>query len=263
MGGAAFWRSRSDSGTGSLRGCSGRTCLSEAVGVGGASDSRPMGGAAFWRSRSGGSRTLRVGSRVADPKRSSKDAERSSNEAKRSWKEAGRSSNEAKRSSKDALRHADTGSSPSVSCSSAVASKPACGSRLATRTRSTADCDPIGARNRKMSGWIVPKTEILGRSARSPISAGPACVPGDLRTNPKTIATIPNGTERTPTQTNAFPHSYYASPVAASIGNALPRRQEARRLRQESFLPIPSARPASCTWGRGCRLVVCADTRPC
>ena len=141
---------------------------------------------------------------------------------------------------------------PSVSCSSAVASKPACGSRLATRTRSTAGCDPIGARNRKMSGWIVPKTEILGRSARSPISAGPACVPGDLRTNPKTIATIPNGTERTPTQTNAFPHSYYASPVAASIGNARSPTPGSTPIAARIALPIPSARPASCTRGRGC-----------
>ena len=36
-----------------------------------------------------------------------------------------------------------------------------------------------------MSGWIVPKTEIPGRSARSPISAGSACVPGDLGRTPK------------------------------------------------------------------------------
>ena len=52
---------------------------------------------------------------------------------------------------------------------------------------------------------LVPPTFTFVGSARNPMSAGPACVPGDLRTNPKTTAAIPNGIERTPTRTNASP----------------------------------------------------------
>jgi hypothetical protein len=60
---------------------------------------------------------------------------------------------------------------------------------------SPAGSDPSGALSRKISGWIVPKTE-----TRRPgdVSAGPACVPADLRMNPKTIAAIPNGIARRP-----------------------------------------------------------------
>src|ERR1700756_2524396 len=64
---------------------------------------------------------------------------------------------------------------------------PICGSRLASRTRSPADFDP----SRKISGWIVPKTERRGPG--NAVSAGRACVPTDLRTNPRIIAAIPNG----------------------------------------------------------------------
>jgi hypothetical protein len=56
--------------------------------------------------------------------------------------------------------------------------------------------DPSGALSRKSSGWIVPKAET--REPGNPGAAGPACVPADLRTNPKSIAAIPSGIARTP-----------------------------------------------------------------
>jgi hypothetical protein len=78
-----------------------------------------------------------------------------------------------------------------------------CGPRLASRMRSPGCPDPSGARSRKISGWMVPKTEMLGPG--NPVSAGPACVTADFRTNPTNIAAIPNGIARTPTRTNTPP----------------------------------------------------------
>jgi hypothetical protein len=109
-------------------------------------------------------------------------------------KDAGRSSKAAKRSSNGAFRHADV--SVSMPHPLAGASKPTCGSRLASRMRSPGDPDPSGALSRKSSGWIVPKAETRGPG--SPGAAGPACVHTDLRTNPKSIAAIPSGIARTP-----------------------------------------------------------------
>ena len=67
-----------------------------------------------------------------------------------------------------------------------------------------------------MSGWIVPKTETAGPG--SPMSAGPACVPADLRTNPKHIAAIPNGIARTPIEPIGPP----LLPTSPYNGNARP-----------------------------------------
>jgi len=64
-----------------------------------------------------------------------------------------------------------------------------------------------------MSEWIVPKTEIPGRS--NPGSAGPACVPGDLRKKPKLNAAIPNRIARSPKQTHTSP-----APAARDSANA-------------------------------------------
>src|SRR5262245_15522843 len=50
---------------------------------------------------------------------------------------------------------------------------------------------------------MVPKMETPG--LRGPASAGSACVPGDLRTNPKTTAAIPSGIVRPPSWTNTLP----------------------------------------------------------
>jgi hypothetical protein len=77
-----------------------------------------------------------------------------------------------------------------------ASNNPTCGSRLANRTRAPADSDPSGALSRKISGWIVPKTERRGPATA--VSAGRACVPADLRTNPRIIAAIPNGIARSP-----------------------------------------------------------------
>src|SRR5262249_46192309 len=74
---------------------------------------------------------------------------------------------------------------------------------LASRMRSPADPDPTGALSRKSSGWIVPKTEMRGPGNAG--SVGPACVPADLRTNPRTIAAIPTGTAPPPHRTNTSP----------------------------------------------------------
>src|SRR5208337_4302966 len=60
-----------------------------------------------------------------------------------------------------------------------------------------------GRGRRKMSGWIVPNTEILGPS--NPASAGPACVPADLKNTPKHSAAIPNGSARSPNRTHTPP----------------------------------------------------------
>src|ERR1700745_1855541 len=104
-----------------------------------------------------------------DAKRLSKDdVPRSSKAAKRSFSDA----------FDDALPHADADVSVSGPNPLTGPSKPNCGARLATRTRATGRSDPNGARSRKMSGWMVPKTETLGPV--NPASAGPACVPGNL-----------------------------------------------------------------------------------
>src|SRR5262245_56606471 len=50
---------------------------------------------------------------------------------------------------------------------------------------------------------MVPKMETPG--LRGPASAGSACVPRDLRTNPKTTAAIPSGIVRPPNWTNTLP----------------------------------------------------------
>src|SRR5262249_56462695 len=96
--------------------------------------------------------------------------------------------------------------------------------------RSLADPDPSGALSRKTSGWIVPKTE-----TRRPgnVSAGPACVPADLRMNPRTIAANSKRNRAEPKLTQYAPHSYatFATSVAPH-GNARPppRHAEASML---------------------------------
>src|SRR3984893_9120046 len=135
---------------------------------------------------------------MTDPNLSSEDLVLA--EAKRSLKDAGRSCKPAKRSSKDELRQ------PSWQ------SNPAWGSRLAPRTRSAAGTDTRAGRIRKMSGWIVPNTEILGPG--NPVCAGPACVTAELNKNPKLTAAIPNGIVRPPNRTKSFPPSHCTSPLA-------------------------------------------------
>src|SRR5262249_57184423 len=66
------------------------------------------------------------------------------------------------------------------------------------------DSDPSGAPSRKISGWIVPKTET--RAGDTLVSVGPASVPADLRTNPRSITAIPSGIPRTPNCTNTSPN---------------------------------------------------------
>ena len=136
---------------------------------------------------------------------------------------------------------ADADVSVSMPQPSAGASNCTCGARLASCTRPPGCPDPSGARSRKMSGWIVPKTEIPGPA--NPGSAGPACVPADLSTNPKHIAAIPNGIARTPDRTNRSPTPTHAALGATSNGSARPptRAQESLRLRQEWFGPVRSA----------------------
>ena len=50
---------------------------------------------------------------------------------------------------------------------------------------------------------MVPKTEIDGPG--NAMSAGPACVPADLSTNPRHIAAIPTGITRPPHRTKRSP----------------------------------------------------------
>ncbi len=50
---------------------------------------------------------------------------------------------------------------------------------------------------------MVPKTEIDGPG--NAVSAGPACVPADLSTNPRHIAAIPTGITRPPHRTKRSP----------------------------------------------------------
>ena len=94
--------------------------------------------------------------------------------------------------------------------------------------------DPSSVRSRKMSGWMVPKTEIDGPG--NAVSAGPACVPADLSTNPTHIAAI-NRNHATPPSNQEVPHSLPTSPGVTASVNVRPRREreQARRLRQKSF----------------------------
>ena len=55
----------------------------------------------------------------------------------------------------------------------------------------------------KCQGGLSRKRKQLGPG--NPASAGPACAPADLRTNPTHIAAIPNGIARTPHRTNTSP----------------------------------------------------------
>src|SRR5262249_43615804 len=203
------------SGGGSLRGCARRTSTFETVAFGGAS------ARFFWTSRSGCNRRLFASTSIADARLSLKEDWQSSAEANRLSKDAGRSSKASKRSSNGALRHAAADVSVGMGAALAGASNnPTCGSRLANRTRSLADPDPSGALRRKTSGWIVPKTE-----TRRPgnVSAGPACVPADLRMNPRTIAANSKRNRAEPKLTQYAPHSYatFATSVAPH-GNARP-----------------------------------------
>jgi hypothetical protein len=84
-------------------------------------------------------------------------------------------------------------------------------SRLATRTPISARPEPIGVRSRKMSGWIVPKTDKLEPPRPESAGIGPACVPADLRAIPKTTAAIPSGIAGTPNRTNMSPTHFCAA----------------------------------------------------
>src|SRR6476660_4225042 len=109
-----------------------------------------------------------------------------------SSKDAGQGSKAAKRSSNDAFPQAEPDVSVSISNRLAEASNPTCGCKLASCRRACGRPDPRGGiGSRKMSGWMVPKTEIP--EPGDPVSTGPAWVPADLRTNVKNIAAIPNG----------------------------------------------------------------------
>ncbi len=91
------------------------------------------------------------------------------------------------------------------------ASEPTDVSRLATRMPVSARPDPIGARSRKMSGWIVPKTERLGPPRPMSVGIGSACVPADLSAIPKTTAATPSGIAGTPNRTNMSPTHFCAA----------------------------------------------------
>ena len=59
-------------------------------------------------------------------------------------------------------------------------------------------------------GWIVPKTEIPGRPACDPESAGPAArVPPASGTKPIASTAIPAEIERFPARTKTFPTRPY------------------------------------------------------
>src|SRR5436190_5908457 len=142
---------------------------------------------------------------MAEARLSPNEAGQSSVEARRLSKDAGRSPTALKRSSNRAEPQAEAAVSVSMlRWRVGVSNNPTCGSMLASRTRSPAGSDPSGAPSRKISGWIVPKTEM--RAGDSFVSVGPACVPADLRTNPRSITAIPNGIPRTPNCTNTSPN---------------------------------------------------------
>ena len=122
----------------------------------------------------------------------------------------------------------DTGGSDRLSVSSTAEANATSVPRLATRTREPSDiCDPRGAARSKRFGWIVPKTDRRGDSARSSASAEPiSCRPSDgsasPKTNPAMSAAIPAGIKRIPTLTKNPP----------SLPSAVPscRRQPAHRV---------------------------------
>src|SRR5262245_12242781 len=160
---------------------------------------------------------------MAEARLSSKDAGQSSVEAKRFSNGAGRSSKAAKRSPNGALRHAGAEFSDSEARALIRASNPTSGSRLASRTRSDGS-EPNGALSRKISGWIVPNTDMRGASA--PVSAGPACVPADLRANPRSIVAIPipKGIARIPPCTKMPPLHATSSLACLPPATYVPRR---------------------------------------
>src|SRR5262245_66048571 len=85
------------------------------------------------------------------------------------------------------------------------------------------------------------------RGACTPASAGPACVPADLRANPRSIVAIPmpKGIARTPPCTNTPPtprhvvHGLLATggvrPPTRASGSLLIVARMVQRLRQEGF----------------------------
>src|ERR1700720_3608558 len=171
----------------------------------------------LWTSRSGGDRTPLASTGMADLNLSSKDARQSSAEPMRLSDDAGRPSKAVKRWSSDAFWQ------PGISDRSAAASKPTCGSKLASATRLIGRADPSGTRTGKMSGWIVPKTEIP--EPGNPVSAGPACVPPDLRTKLKNIAGRPEGTRADPQSSQYVPTRTPTSPLAQRpTATYVPRR---------------------------------------
>src|SRR5262245_59143354 len=157
-----------------------------------------------WTVGSGGSRRVSASACMAAARPSSKEDGQTALEAKRLSKEAGGSPKAAKRPSNGGMRHGEAAVSVSMSNVLVGASNnPTCGSKLANRTRPPAELDPSGAPSRKISEWIVPKTETRG--AGNAVSVGPACVPADFRMNPRSIAAIPTGIARTPRLANTSP----------------------------------------------------------
>src|SRR5262245_56681261 len=125
-----------------------------------------------------------------------------------------------------------------------ASNNPTRGSRRANCTRSPADSNPSGAPSRKISGWIVPKTERRGPG--NAVSAGRACVPADLRTNPRIITAIPNGIARSPNRTNTPPNNPY------------PRRLWRKVQRQRTSPDAGESKHADCGKNRSDRLDVMA-----
>ena len=227
--------------------------------------------------RSGAGRRLLASASIADSRFASNDAGQSSVEAKRCSKPTGPSASAAKRCSKttrpsasaakrsssdaaDAeLGHVKAERSVSRPIGSGGASKRICGPNFASRTRSLRCPAPSGARSRKMSGWMVPKTDMAGPG--DPASAGPVCVPADLSTNPRHIAAIPTGTARTPHRTKRSPTPTHvarrngqrqrASPAASGSkhGDCGKNRSE-RWFRCRRFLGLPPQQFAP-EWPKG------------
>ena len=119
-------------------------------------------------------------------------------------KTTGRSSNAPKRSSTMRLttRSAMRSGTPTRTCPSACPSRrpghrigPAAPGLPAARDRPDA-LIPAAREAGKCQDGLSRKRRYAGPG--NPMSAGPACVPADLSTNPKHIAAIPNGIARTP-----------------------------------------------------------------
>ena len=237
-----------------MRACAGRTRALATVAFGAAS------ARVFWASRSGGRRRLLASACMADARLSSKDVGQSSSAAKRLSKGTGRSSKAPKRSSNDAVDDAFTmrSGTPTRTCPSACPSRrpghrigPAVPGLPVARDRPAAPI-PAARGAGKCQDGLSRKRKYAGPA--NPVSAGPACVPADLSTNPKHIAAIPNGIARTPDRTNRSPTPTHAAlPTATHV----PRRgRESLRLRQELFGPTgrrvpPMPQPA---WTGGRRL---------